>query len=141
MSTPDQNTTDYKMLGGAMPFIDAEEAWFWFIAAQQAKNEGARFTAGLGVCPRPCEPIDILKVLDALYRQRRLLRAHLLVLRHYGRRFMAPDPRRVKEARAAQLWHEALERISVVLERKGIIAPGSYPRAGWADAPGMQVVK
>lgn len=116
----------------AVPFRDAEEAWFWFITAQQARNEGARITAGQGLCPRPCEPIDILKVLDGLYRQRRLLREHLLVLRHYGRRHMAPDPRRVKEARASHLWREALERMSAVLERKGIIAAGGGK--AWLEA-------
>ena len=65
-----------------IPFDSAEEAWFWFIAAQEARNDGARFAAGQAMFPRPCEPIDILKALDCLYRNRRLLRDHLLVLRH-----------------------------------------------------------
>ncbi|MCB1650769.1 MAG: hypothetical protein KDI46_01820, partial [Alphaproteobacteria bacterium] len=115
-----------------MPFLSAEEAWFWFIAAQQARNDGARFVAGQGLCPRPCEPLDILKVLDRLYRQRRLLKDHLLVLRHYGRRHLAPDPRRIKEMRACTLWREALERIGAVLERKGIIEPQRQPHQNWA---------
>jgi len=104
-----------------VPFVDAEEAWFWFIQAQEAKNEGARFTAGLSLTPRPCEPTDILKILDTLYRNRRLERDHLLVLRHYGRRQLAPDTRRVKEARAGMLWKEAMDRIEPVLLRKKII--------------------
>ncbi len=116
----------------AVPFRDAEEVWFWFITAQQARNEGARITAGQGLCLRPCEPIDILKILDGLYRQRRLLREHLLVLRHYGRRHMAPDPRRIKEARASHLWREALERMAAVLEKKGILATGGA--SGWMEA-------
>lgn len=103
------------------PFESAEEAWFWFIQAQQARNDGARFVAGAGIVPRPCEPMDILKVLDRLYRQRRLLRDHLLVLRHYGRRLMRPDARRVKEARASVIWDEALARLEPVLEKKGIV--------------------
>jgi hypothetical protein len=103
------------------PFENAEEVWFWFIQAQEAKNEGARFTAGMSLMPRPCEPSDILMILDRLYRNRRLLRDHLLVLRHYGRRQMAPDSRRVKEALAHTLWHEALERIEPVLIKKGIL--------------------
>ncbi len=104
-----------------VPFESAVDAWFWFIQAQQARNEGARYTAGVSLFPRPCEPADILKVLDRLYRNRRLLRDHLLVLRHYGRRQMAPDPRRIKEIRAHDLWKEALERIEIVLVRKGIV--------------------
>lgn len=104
-----------------IPFDSVTDAWFWFILAQQARVEGARVTAGQSLTPRPCEPIDILKILDRLYRNRRLLRDHLLVLRHYGRRQMAPDPRRVKEAIAYKLWHEALERIEPVLIQKGIV--------------------
>lgn len=108
---------------GTVPFDSVKDAWFWFIQAQQARNEGARFRAGMSLTARPCEPSDILKVLDGLYRQRRLLRDHLLVLRHYGRRQMAPDTRRSKEVLAHKLWCEALERIEPVLVRKGIVCP------------------
>ncbi len=59
---------------GIVPFYNAEEVWFWFIAAQQARNDGARFVAGHGLFRRPCEPVDILKILDDLYRHRRLTR-------------------------------------------------------------------
>ena len=116
-----------------VPFADAEEAWFWFITAQQARNDGARFVSGQGLCPRPCEPIDILKVLDRLYRTRRLVRDHFLVLRHYGRRHMPPDPYRAKEYRAHQLWCEALERIGFILERKGIIEKRRHPHDQWPE--------
>lgn len=104
-----------------VPFDSVSEAWFWFIKAQEAKNEGARFTSGLSLYPRPCEPTDILKILDGLYRNRRLMRDHLLVLRHYGRRQVPPDPRRIKEARAHALWVEALDRIEPIFLRKGIV--------------------
>ncbi|MCB1531742.1 MAG: hypothetical protein KDJ35_02620 [Alphaproteobacteria bacterium] len=117
-----------------VPFDSAEEVWFWFIRAQQARNDGARFTAGQGAVNRPCEPLDILKILDRLYRNRRLLRDHLLVLRHYGRRDMAPDPRRIKEARAYKIWLEALERMRPVLEEKGILIKDSWrcmPSSAW----------
>ena len=102
-------------------FHDAEEAWFWFIQAQAARNDGARYTAGRSLTPRPCEPTDFLKILDRLYRQRVLLRDHLLVLRHYGRRQMAPDNRRTKEAIAYKLWTEAFEKIEPVLIKKNIV--------------------
>lgn len=115
-----------------LPFESAGEVWFWFIQAQQARNEGARFKAGVGAAPRPCEPIDVLKILDRLYRTRRLLKDHLLVLRHYGRRGYAPDPRRVKEARAYKLWAEALERMEPVLERKGIVHK-AQPHQNWVQ--------
>lgn len=105
----------------AVPFGSAEEAWFWFIQAQAARNDGARFAMGQGLVPRPCEPLDIMKAVDSLYRNRRLVMEHLLVLRHYGRRMMPPDPRRVKEYVACKIWKEALERIEPVLARKGIV--------------------
>lgn len=103
------------------PFECAEEAWFWFINAQQAKIDGARFSSGMGQASRPCEPLDILQIIDRLYRNRRLMRDHLLVLRHYGRRQMPPDSRRIKEARSAHLWREALARIEPALQNKGIV--------------------
>lgn len=105
----------------AIPFTSAEEAWFWFIQAHKAKQDGARFSYGQGLAPRPCEPLDILKVVDRLYRNRRLLWDHVLVLNHYGKRMMAPDPERVKEMRASTLWDQAFERITEILEKKGIV--------------------
>jgi len=105
----------------AQPFDSAEEAWFWFIQAQQARIDGAQATLGMGMMPRPCEPVDIMKIVDRLYRQRCLLRDHLLVLRHYGRRLMPPDSRRVKEMKAFNLWREAMEHLETALVRKGIV--------------------
>lgn len=113
------------------PFQTAEEAWFWFIAAQEARADGARFIASAGLLPRPCEPVDILKAVDSLYRAGHLLRDHLLVLRHYGRRRIPPDDRRIKEMRAHTLWHEALKLIAEVLERKGIIEPAFRRAVAW----------
>jgi hypothetical protein len=103
------------------PFGTAEEAWFWFIQAQAARSEGAVTRGGMGHVIRPCEPGDIFQILDRLYRQRLLLRDHLLVLRHYGRRQFAPDPYRVKEKQAFKLWGEAFERLRPVMERKNIV--------------------
>lgn len=105
------------------PFDSAEEAWFWFIQAQQARIDGARIARGQGLLARPCEPIDILQTLDRLYRGKELIMDHLLVLRHYGQRMLPPDPRRAKEIRAWRLWAEAMKALSAVLEKKKIIRP------------------
>ena len=113
-------------LNDVTPFENAEEAWFWFMAAQNAKNDGAKFVAGAGLYKRPCEPVDILKVLDRLHRNRRLDRDHLLVLRHYGRRNMAPDKFRDKEKRAFHLWSEALSRIEEILVAKSIVERSAH---------------
>ncbi len=106
----------------SVPFGSTEEAWFWFVRAKEARAEGARFTAGLGEVPRPCEPLDMLQVVDRLYRQRRLVRDHLTVLVRYGRRREAPDPGNARDAGASRLWREALERLDPVLRGKGIVA-------------------
>ncbi|MFY8095567.1 MAG: hypothetical protein ACOVN0_18970 [Niveispirillum sp.] len=103
------------------PFDTAEDAWFWFICAQEAKLAGARIRAGQGLVPRPCEPADILGVVDRLYRQRRLLRDHLLVLAHYGRRQMPPEAGRHREMRDHSLWVEAFSILAPVLRTKGIV--------------------
>ncbi len=104
-----------------IPFGNAEEAWFWFVQAYDARRTGARFTAGLGTVSRPCEPLDVMRTVERLYRQRRLLRDHLCVLIHYGRRLSAPDPVRRREQRAWGLWREAFQSITPILKRKGIV--------------------
>ncbi|WP_244560897.1 hypothetical protein [Azospirillum oryzae] len=49
------------------PFAGAEEAWFWAVQAHDAKAAGARVVAGCGQVARPCEPQDVLRVVDRLY--------------------------------------------------------------------------
>lgn len=104
-----------------VPFSSPEEVWFWFVQAYEARAAGARVIAGDGI-PRPCEPLDIMRIIDRLYRQRQLLRDHLCVLVHYGRRLLPPSPYHHREMRANSLWHEAFKRITPVLREKGIIA-------------------
>ena len=103
------------------PFDSGEEAWFWSVQAQDAKAAGARVVAGRGLVQRPCEPADILRVVDRLFRSRQLVRDHLHVLVHYGRRLSAPDPERYREQRAHALWREAFDRVDPVLRDKGIV--------------------
>lgn len=102
-----------------VPFGTAEETWFWFVQANQARLEGARKNSG-GVM-RPCEPIDILRILDRLYRTRRLLMDHLRVLKFYGARMMPPERFRKSEARAHSLWREAMQVMEPVFIAKKIM--------------------
>lgn len=119
-ATPfDSGFLPYAVSG--IPFDSGEEAWFWAIQAQDAKAAGARVVAGQGLVQRPCEPADVLRVVDRLYRRRLLTRDHLHVLVHYGRRLMAPDISRPREQRAHGLWREAFERLNPVLREKGIL--------------------
>ncbi|HOO50867.1 MAG TPA: hypothetical protein PLK94_06220 [Alphaproteobacteria bacterium] len=111
----------------AVPFETAEAAWFWFVQAQTARNEGAQIVSGVGSCLRPCEPVDIYRELDRLYRGRRLVIDHIKVLRHYGLRLLSPDPRHPKEVRAYHIWNEALDRLGEALKSKGIVEEASAP--------------
>src|ERR1700723_1311688 len=79
------------------PFRNAEEAWFWTMAALVARREGARYTANQGRISRPCEPDDVVKCLDALYRQRRIDLVHARILRIWGERQCAPNPAHASE--------------------------------------------
>ena len=74
------------------PFRDAEEAWLWTMAALMARREGARFRANQGLVVRPCEPDDVVKCLDGLYRRRRIDLVHARILAHLGRAAGFPEP-------------------------------------------------
>ena len=103
------------------PFRDAEEAWLWTMAALKARREGARFTANQGKVLRPCEPDDVVKCLDRLYRQRRIDLVHARVLRTWGDRQNAPNPASPRERCDWKLWREAMDRLEWPLRVKGIV--------------------
>lgn len=107
----------------ATQFNSAEEAWFWFIQANDARQSGARISANLGLYKRPCEPSDILKILERLRRHRRLDMNHFRVLKHYGERLIAPDPTRPNETLSARIWAEAMDVLNDVFIAKDIVLP------------------
>jgi hypothetical protein len=109
-------------LAKAEPFASAEEAWFWTMAALIARREGARLAAGRGAVIRPCEPDDVVKCLDRLYRQRRIELHHARILKLWGERGTAPNPRFPAERGDARLWREAMERLDFPLRQKGIVS-------------------
>jgi hypothetical protein len=104
------------------PFRNAEEAWFWTMAALKARRDGARYTANQGRVSRPCEPDDVVKCLDALYRRRRIDLVHARILRIWGERQVAPNPAYAEERCDWRLWREALGRLEWPLRIKGIVA-------------------
>lgn len=118
------------------PFRSAEEAWFWTMAALTARREGARILAGQGLVSRPCEPDDVVKCLDRLYRQRRVDLAHARILRIWGERGVAPDPRHPGERGDWRLWREATGRMEWPLRVKGIVGG---PPAG-LSAPAAEAI-
>jgi hypothetical protein len=100
------------------PFAHSEGAWFWAMSALIARRDGNRAAAGSSVC----EPDDVVKVLDRLYRQRKIDLAHARILRIYGERGVAPNPRFPSELGDLRLWREAMERLDYPLRMKGIVA-------------------
>ncbi len=102
-------------------FRSAEEAWLWTMAALIARREGARYTANQGAVSRPCDPDDVVKCLDGLYRQRRIDLAHARILRIWGERQIAPSSLIAAENNDHRLWKEALERLDWPLRMKKIV--------------------
>jgi hypothetical protein len=103
------------------PFGDAEHAWLWTMSALIARREGARYTANKGAIARPCDPDDVVKCLDTLYRQGRISLVHARVLRIWGERQMPPSPAVPAERQDCKVWAEALERLAWPLRAKGIV--------------------
>jgi hypothetical protein len=104
------------------PFDTAEAAWLWTMAALIARREGARYTANKGLVTRPCDPDDVVRCLDSLYRQRRIDLMHARVLRVWGERQMVPSPNVAAESNDHRLWVEALDRLEWPMRVKGIVA-------------------
>ena len=131
MNTPRAgHSTALASLARTQPFTSAEEAWFWTMAGLTARRDGARVTAGKGLAIRPCEPDDVIKCLDRLYRQRRIEIAHARIMRIWGERGVAPDPRHVSERGDHRLWAEAMSRLEWPLRVKGIVVtPALVPEA------------
>ena len=103
-------------------FSTTEEAWFWYVQCQTARNDGVRFTAGLAVTERPCEPDDIIREVRRLYRRQALKRSHISVLERYGCRLSPPNPHGDDSPIEARLWEEALDRLTTPLRKKGIVS-------------------
>jgi hypothetical protein len=91
------------------------------MAALVARREGARYTANRGKTVRPCEPDDVVKCLDALYRRRRIDLVHARILRIWGERQVSPNPAVASERCDWRLWREAMERLEWPLRVKGIV--------------------
>jgi hypothetical protein len=104
-----------------VPFASAEDAWLWTMAALIARRDGARYSANKGLVCRPCDPDDVVKCLDQLYRQRRIDLGHARVLRAWGERQASPSGSILAERNDYQLWKEALQRLEWPLRVKGIV--------------------
>jgi len=103
------------------PFRSAEEAWLWTMAALVARRDGMRYTSRTGKAARPCDPDDVVRSLDTLYRRRRIDLVHARILRIWGERQTAPNPAFASERCDWKLWREALDRLEWILRIKGVV--------------------
>ena len=101
------------------PFASTEAAWFWTAGSLRARQEGAALPG-----PGPCQPEDVVKCLDELYRRRRVELLHVRILRIWGWRGRAPNPAWPRERCDWRLWREALNRLDWPLRVRGIVAGG-----------------
>jgi hypothetical protein len=104
-----------------MPFRTGEEAWFWTMATLLARRDGAGAAwrpAGPG---RPCDPEDVVKCLDLLYRRHAIALLHARILRIYGERQTAPQASLAGQAADCQLWRQALGQLEWALRGRGIV--------------------
>lgn len=117
-----------RALPGTVPFADAAQAWFWTVAALAARHGagiGHRSSRSDGRggprVQRPCDPDDVIRALDLLYRRGGIGPLHARVLRRWGERFTVPPAGGTAAADAA-LWAEAMAQLDGVLRPKGILA-------------------
>ena len=104
-------------MSAPVPFRSAEAAWLWTAAVLEARHDQTRPSPALG----PCRAEDVVKCLDQLYRRRRIELLHVRILRLYGRRGRAPDPRRTHERCDRRLWTEVMDRLEDPLRRASIM--------------------
>lgn len=112
-------------LPGTVPFDDAAQAWFWTVASLAARHgaglgRGTQGGQGGVRIARPCDPDDVIRALDLLYRRGGIGPTHARVLRRWGERFTAPAPGGTS-AEDALLWSEAMAQLDGVLRPKGIL--------------------
>lgn len=114
------------------PFDDAESAWFWCVRVSDAIHNGARTgnaaqnmhatriynNSAWGSASRPCEAVDIQKIVLRLSQENILTERHINVLSLYGKRRLRP----AANSKARLYWQQAMNHMTPVLQRKGIVA-------------------
>ena len=98
-------------LTSSAPFETVEAAWF---AASRSIRAGTS---------PDVQTVGIIRCLDRLYRNRRIELLHARILRIWGGRGMAPNPKRPRERSDWQIWCEAIERMDGPLRAQGIVGP------------------
>ncbi len=103
------------------PFRSGEEAWFWTMAALMARRDGASAAWRPDGPSRPCDPDDVVRCLDTLYRQRSIDLLHARILRIWGERQRPPCAEHRGQRSDWRLWQQALGQLEWALRGRGIV--------------------
>jgi hypothetical protein len=104
---------------GATPFRSTVEAFFWTVRTLAARGTPAQPSNG-STLRRPCDPGEVIRALDTLYRRRRIDTAHARVLARWGARQKEPSPQH--HPSDSVLFREAIDRLDWPLRVRGIVA-------------------
>jgi hypothetical protein len=103
-----------------VPFREVEACIIWTIRALGDAAEGGN---GSRRDVQPiCEPIEVVRCIDTLYRRRRIDLRHARILRIWGHRGRPPRADAPNERSDSRLWCEATERLEWPLRSLGIIS-------------------
>lgn len=100
-------------------FASAERAWLWAASCLAARRAGKAVPHDP---QRPCTPEAVLLCLDRLYRAGRIDLVHARVLRAWGDRGRAPNPRVGGDRNDWRQWRHALGELEQELRTLGIVA-------------------
>ena len=103
------------------PFRSAEQAWLWTMAILLARRDGAGAAWRPEGPPRPCDPEDVIRCLDTLYRQRSIDLLHVRILRIWGERQRAPHAQRLLQQSDWRLWRQSLGQLEWSLRARGVV--------------------
>ncbi|MBQ4472406.1 MAG: hypothetical protein II942_04110 [Alphaproteobacteria bacterium] len=102
-----------------VPFLSAEEAWFWYcLCTQMGPNHSTNRKHKI---VRPCELSDIIIAVKKLVKIGQLRPAHIKVLAKYGFEQVPPHPHFGDSSKVCMLWQEALGFLTTILKQKGIV--------------------
>ncbi len=104
-----------------VPFRSAEEAWLWTMAALMARRDGAGANWRPDGPARPCDPDDVVKCLDTLYRQRRVELVHARILRIWGERQSTPSADKPYQKSDWRIWQQAMGELEWALRTRSIV--------------------
>ena len=104
-----------------VPFHSAAEAWLWTMATLVARRDGAGPAWRPEGKLRPCDPDDVVRCLDRLYREGSVDLLHARILRIWGERQCAPRADRPLQMSDWRLWQQALGHLEWALRARGIV--------------------